>query len=60
MFKKEKEFHAFLARTEDKLRLLARHLDEIPEENRERIIKNFEDTIDLYLSVAGNKVNKKE
>lgn len=35
--------------TEKKLKLLARHLDKVPDEQRERLIKNFEDSIDLYL-----------
>lgn len=39
--------------TERKLKLLARHLDQIPEEQRERLIKNFEDTIDLYFDAMG-------
>lgn len=46
--------------TEEKLRLLARHLDEIPKENRERILKNFEDTIDLYLSMVREKSSEGE
>ncbi len=41
--------------TEPRLRLLARHLDELPDEQRERIIKNFEDTIDDYLKIMGIK-----
>lgn len=39
--------------TEQRLKLLARHLDKIPEEQRERLIKNFEDTIDLYFDAMG-------
>lgn len=42
--------------TEKRLKLLARHLDEIPEENRNKILKNFEDTIDTYLDFMG--INK--
>lgn len=36
-----------------KLKLLARHLDKIPEETRVRLVKNFEDTIDTYLDAMG-------
>lgn len=39
--------------TERKILLLARHLDKIPAEKRERIVKNFEDTIDTYLDAMG-------
>lgn len=39
--------------TERRLKLLARHLDMIPKESRERLIKNFEDSVDLYLDTAG-------
>lgn len=39
--------------TEKKILLLARHLEKIPEEKRERIIRNFEDTIDTYLDAMG-------
>ena len=42
--------------TEPKLRLLARHLDELPEEQRERIIQNFEATINDYLRIMNIKV----
>lgn len=37
--------------TAPRLQLLARHLDELPDEQRERIIKNFEDTIEDYLKI---------
>ena len=33
--------------------LLARHTQKIPEEERKRILKNFQDTIDLYLQAMG-------
>lgn len=39
--------------TERKLKLLARHLDKVPDEQRERLIKNFEDSIDIYLDAVG-------
>lgn len=44
--------------TEAKLKVLARHLDEIPEGIRKKIIRNFEETVDLYLSATQNKLNK--
>lgn len=40
-------------KTEQKLKLLARHLDEIPDDKREKLIKNFEDSIDVYLDALG-------
>lgn len=36
-----------------RLKLLARHLNRIPEETRNRLINNFEDTIDTYLDAMG-------
>lgn len=36
-----------------KLKLLARHLNRIPEETRNRLLSNFEDTIDTYLDAMG-------
>lgn len=39
--------------TERKVLLLARKAADIPDEQRERIIKNFEDTIDIYLKAKG-------
>ena len=39
--------------TERKVLLLARRAADIPDEQRERIIKNFEDNIDLYLKAKG-------
>ena len=44
--------------SEQKILLLARHLEKIPEEKRQRIIKNFEDTIDTYLDAMG--INKED
>jgi len=42
-----------LTPTERKLKLLARHLEKIPEDTRNRLIKNFEDTVDTYLDAIG-------
>lgn len=39
--------------TEEKLKLLARHLDKIPDEQRDRLIENFENSIDIYLDALG-------
>lgn len=39
--------------TERKLTVLARHLDSIPEETRNRLIHNFSETIDMYLDAMG-------
>lgn len=39
--------------TEHKLELLARHLDKVPDEQRERFIKNFLDSVDIYLDAMG-------
>lgn len=39
--------------TKHRLEILARHLYMIPEESRERLLKNFEDSVDLYLDTAG-------
>lgn len=36
-----------------RLKVLARHLEKIPEETRNRLVKNFEDTIDTYLDAMG-------
>jgi transcriptional regulator with XRE-family HTH domain len=36
-----------------RLKLLARHLDRIPEDTRNRLLTNFEDTIDTYLDAMG-------
>lgn len=36
-----------------KIKVLARNLDELPDEDREKLIKNFEDTIDIYLQARG-------
>lgn len=40
-------------KTEKRLLLLARKAADIPDEQRERIIKNFEDNIDIYLKARG-------
>lgn len=39
--------------TEHKLKLLARHLNKIPEDNRQRLIENFSNSIDIYLDAMG-------
>lgn len=39
--------------TERKLLLLARKAIDIPEEQRENLLKHFEDTIDIYLKAKG-------
>ena len=39
--------------SEKTLLLLARHLEQIPEETRNRLVKNFSDNIDLYLDSMG-------
>ena len=36
------------------IRLVARHLENIPDEDRQMIIKSFEQTIDLYLKAKQN------
>lgn len=41
--------------TERKLALLARNIDKLPEEDRDRLMNNFEDTIDIYLAARGIK-----
>lgn len=33
--------------------LVARHLEKIPEEDRQQVIKSIEDTIDIYLKAKG-------
>ena len=38
---------------EERLLLLARRAEKIPSEHRDRIIKSFEDNIDLYLKAMG-------
>lgn len=41
----------------ERIKLIARHLEQIPEEDREQLVKNFEQTIDIYLSAKGLKIN---
>lgn len=41
-----------------KIEILARNLDELPDEDRDKLIKNFEDTIDIYLKARGINVKK--
>lgn len=40
-----------------KIEILARNLDELPDDDRDMLIKNFEDTIDIYLKARGIKTN---
>lgn len=44
--------------SEKRIRLLARHLEQIPEATREKIIKNFENTLDVYLEAMGISGNE--
>jgi transcriptional regulator with XRE-family HTH domain len=39
--------------SERRIKVLARHLDKIPETTREKIIRNFENTLDVYLEAMG-------
>lgn len=39
--------------TEHELKLLARHLDKIPDEQRNRLLDNFKSSIDMYLDALG-------
>ncbi len=41
------------SKSAQQLSVLARHLDKIPEDMRNRLVKNFSDTIDDYLDVMG-------
>lgn len=43
-----------------KIEILARNLDELPDEDRDKLIKNFEETIDIYLKARGIKPNNTE
>lgn len=38
---------------DDDFVVLARHMKKIPEKERQRIIKNFRETVDMYLEVVG-------
>ena len=38
---------------DDDFVVLARHMKKIPEKERQRIIKNFHETVDMYLEVMG-------
>lgn len=42
-----------LTKSERDLKVLARHLEQIPEEARNRLVKNFSDNIDTYLDAMG-------
>lgn len=37
------------------IQLIARHLADIPKEDREQLIKNFQNTVDIYLAAKGLK-----
>lgn len=39
--------------TEKKIQLLARHIDNFPDEQRERILNAFEKTLSMYLELMG-------
>lgn len=45
--------------TDQRLQLIARHLEDVPEEDRERLISSFESTIDIYLRAKGLTGNNK-
>lgn len=51
----EGEHHAS-TKSERELLVLARHLEYIPEDIRKRLVKNFADSIDIYLESKG--INK--
>lgn len=42
-----------LRQSEEDLIVLARHLEKIPKETRDRLVKNFGDAIDTYLDAMG-------
>lgn len=44
-----------LQKTEQDLKLLARHLKELPAEQRERLIENFRETVELYYDAMEKK-----
>lgn len=48
-------FMESLEKDDKKIHLIARHLEQIPEEDRKQLIDTFEKTIDLYLSAKGLK-----
>lgn len=39
----------------ERIELIARHLSDVPEEDREQLISNFEHTIEIYLKAKGIK-----
>lgn len=43
------------SKDEQRILLLARHLEKIPEDKREILISNFENTIDIYLEALNIK-----
>lgn len=53
MKKDEPLDHTSLSPTERKVIFLARRAEQLPEEEREAIVKYFEDTVDLYFKARG-------
>ncbi len=45
--------------THHRLQIAARHLEELPEDIREKMISNFEESIDMYLDVLKKKKDSK-
>ena len=39
----------------EQIELIARHLADVPAEDRERLLKNFGETVDIYLAAKGIK-----
>ena len=39
--------------TNERIKLLARHIDDFPEKQRNRILSNFEDTLEMYIEEMG-------
>ena len=39
--------------SEKRMVLVARHLDKVPEDQREKILKNIEETVENYLDILG-------
>lgn len=48
------------AKQDEKIILLARHLEEIPESDRKQLINTFQNTIDLYLKAKGIKTKESD
>lgn len=43
-----------------KIKLLARNLEELPEQDRDKLIQNFQETIDIYLKARGITVDQED